>query len=96
MSKTKTRTNKSARLEARTSRAQKALFEKAAALEGRSLTDFVLASVRDAATRVVQEHEVLRLSGRDSKVFVTSLLSDAAPGTKLRAAAGRYKKRTGA
>ena len=65
-------------------------------LEGRSLTDFVLASVRGAATRVVQEHEVLRLSMRDSKVFVTSLLSNAALRTKLRAAAGRFTKRTGA
>jgi len=92
----KTRTNRRARLEARTSRAQKALFEKAAAFEGRSLTDFVLASVRGAATRVVQEHEVLRLSMRDSKVFVTSLLSNAALRTKLRAAAGRFTKRTGA
>ena len=87
---------KSARLEARTSRAQKELFEKAAALEGRSLTDFVIASVRDAANRVIQEHEACRLGVRDREVFVTALLSNAAPGTKLKAAAERYKKRTSA
>ncbi len=87
---------KSARLEARTTRAQKELFEKAAALEGRSLTDFVIASVRNAAIGVIQEHEAFRLGVRDSEVFVTALLSDATPGTKLKAAARRYKERTSA
>ncbi len=87
---------KSARLEARTTRAQKELFEKAAALEGRSLTDFVIASVRNAALKVIQEHEAFRLGVRDSEVFVTALLSNATPGTKLKAAARRYQERTSA
>ena len=87
---------KSARLEARTTRAQKELFEKAAALEGRSLTDFVIASVRNAALEVIREHEAFRLDVRDSEVFVTALLSNATPGTKLKAAARRYKERTSA
>jgi len=36
------------RLEARVSRDQKALFQRAAELQGRTLTDFVIASVHDA------------------------------------------------
>ena len=96
MPTTKTSTKKRARLEARTTRAQKELFERAAALEGQSLTDFVLVSVREAAARVLREHELLPLGVRDSEVFVTALLSETAPGTKLKAAARRYKKRTGA
>lgn len=45
------------RLEARISPEQKALLERAAALEGRSLTDFVVASAQAAA------HETIRRYG---------------------------------
>jgi uncharacterized protein (DUF1778 family) len=42
------------RLEARVSRDQKALFQRAAVLRGRTLTDFVIASVHGAAVRVIE------------------------------------------
>jgi Protein of unknown function (DUF1778) len=42
---------RSQRLEARLSADQKALIEQAAALQGRSVTDFVLASAQDAVRR---------------------------------------------
>src|SRR3546814_12293986 len=61
------------RLEARVTAEQKALIEHAAALEGRSITDFVLTSVQDAAKRAIAEHEVIQLSVRDSKAFVEAL-----------------------
>ncbi len=98
MSKSETVMNdpeaKDARLEARTSSAQKALFEKAAALQGVSLTDFMLTTLYEAATRIVSDRQTLRLGDQDRKVFVEALLSAAAPGEKLEAAARRYKKRT--
>jgi hypothetical protein len=43
------------RLEARISRDQKALFQRAAELQGRTLTDFVIAGVHEAAVRVIEE-----------------------------------------
>ncbi|MFC3216335.1 type II toxin-antitoxin system TacA family antitoxin [Novosphingobium panipatense] len=46
---------------------QKALIEHAAALEGRSITDFVLTSVQDAAKRAIAEHEVIQLSVKDPR-----------------------------
>ena len=49
------------RLEARVSRDQKALFQRAAELQGRTLTDFVIASVHDAAIRVIEETQTIRL-----------------------------------
>ncbi|MGH6959741.1 MAG: DUF1778 domain-containing protein, partial [Dongiaceae bacterium] len=39
------------RLEARISRDQKTLFQRAAELQGRTLTDFVVSSAQDAAVR---------------------------------------------
>ncbi len=71
------------RLEARITPAQKALIEHAAALQGRSVTDFVLASVQEAASRAIDEHERLSLSVRDARAFVQALLSPAPLGDAL-------------
>lgn len=46
------------RLEARISPEQKRLFQRAAELQGRTLTDFVVASVNDAAQRVIEDMSI--------------------------------------
>jgi len=83
------------RLEARISKAQKTLFLRAATVQGRSLTDFLIASVQEAAERALRTHDVLTLSERDRKIFVEALVKPAAPGKALRRAMKRYKDRTG-
>jgi len=60
-------------------------------LEGRSLTDFVLASVQRAAEQTIREHDVITLSARDSRAFVEALLHPEPASARLRAAAERYK-----
>jgi len=85
---------KTARLEARLTNEQKALFQRAADLTGRSLTDFVISSAQEVAGRTVREHEVLALSGRDRQVFLDALLNPPAPAKRLRQAASRYKNAT--
>ncbi len=86
---------KNARIEARITPEQKKFFLKAAALTGRSLTDFVVASVQENASRAVREHETMILSVRDREAFVAALLNPPAPGARLRKAAQRYKVRSG-
>jgi uncharacterized protein (DUF1778 family) len=83
------------RLEARVSREQKDLFVRAAELQGRSLTDFVVASAQEAAMETVRTHDALRLSDRDRRAFVSALLSPPAPAKTLEQAAQRYRERTG-
>ena len=83
---------KTARLEARLTDTQKALFQHAADLTGRSLTEFVVSSAQEVAARTVREHEVLTLSGLDRQVFVEALLKPILPNKRLRQAARRYKK----
>lgn len=82
---------KKARLEARITTDQKALFQRAAALLGRSLTDFVVSSAQEIAARTVREHEAMTLGARDRETFVAALLEAPAPGKRLRKAAERYK-----
>ena len=86
---------RSERLEARISKAQKELFVRAAELQGRSLTDFLVASAQEAALDTVRTHDAVRLSERDREAFVSALLAPPAPAKTLRQAAKRYRKRTG-
>lgn len=86
-----TTTAKRERLEARVSPEQKALIERAAHLQGRSITDFLVASTQQAAERVLHEHEVLVLSPRDSVAFVRALLDPPPPNEALRAAFQRHR-----
>ncbi|MBI4560489.1 MAG: DUF1778 domain-containing protein [Candidatus Rokubacteria bacterium] len=88
-------TARSERLEARVSKAQKELFVRAAVLEGRSLSDFVIASAQAAALETVHAHDALRLSERDRQAFVSALLASPAPAERLQRAAKRYRERTG-
>jgi uncharacterized protein (DUF1778 family) len=72
------------RLEARTSRDQKALFQRAAELQGRTLTDFEIASVHEAAVRVIKETRTIRLSARDRRGFAEALLNPREPNARLK------------
>jgi uncharacterized protein (DUF1778 family) len=83
------------RLEARITRPQKALFIRAAELQGRSLTEFVIASAEDAARAAVRDQEALSLSDRDRQRFVAALLAPPSPTKALTQAARRYRDRTG-
>jgi uncharacterized protein (DUF1778 family) len=81
-----------ARLEARVSPETKALLQKAADLEGRTLTDFIVASVQAEAQRVIKQYQALALSLEDSEAFVDALLNPPKPNDLLKAAALRYKQ----
>ncbi|MBH8554855.1 DUF1778 domain-containing protein [Nostocaceae cyanobacterium CENA357] len=83
------------RLEARISKEQKEVFQRAAEIQGRTLTDFVINSVMNAAKQIIQEHEMIILSRQDQEVFVEALLNPPEPSAKLKTAAQRYKQNMG-
>lgn len=83
------------RLEARVTAEQKSLIERAAALQGRTVTDFVLTSVQDAARRAIEEHSQLALSVGDSEAFVDALLNPKPVNDRLRDTVRRYRERAG-
>lgn len=84
-----------ARLEARISVEQKTLFQQAAALSARTLSDFVVASAHEAATRIIQTHEAIALTRDEQIRFVSALLAPPEPNDKLRQAAQQYRAQTG-
>lgn len=83
------------RLEARISSDQKSLFQRAAALSGRTLSEFVIESAQDAATRIMKEQEIIRLTREEQEAFVSSLLSPSEPGARLSQAARNYRQKKG-
>jgi uncharacterized protein (DUF1778 family) len=83
------------RFDARLDEDQKLLIQRAADLEGRTMTDFVLHSAKVAAERTIQERAMLILTARDTEAFVAAILNPAEPGPALRAAARDYKMRVG-
>ena len=80
------------RLEARVSSELKRLFKRAADLQGVTLSDFVVASLRQAALQVLEQHELIRLTEQDARLFARTLLKPPAPNARLRAAARRYRR----
>jgi len=80
------------RIEARVSARQKRLFERAAAIEGVTLTDFAISSMQRAATSVLQEHTRIELSERNQRTFVEALRNPPEPNEALREAARAYSK----
>jgi uncharacterized protein (DUF1778 family) len=83
------------RLEARITAEQKALIQRAAELEGRSVTDYVISSVQDAAKRTIEAHEIVALGAADSRAFVDALLDPPPLNARLRDSMRRYRAATG-
>ena len=94
-SKTVRSRTRAERLETRVTAEQKTLIERAAALQGRTVTDFVLSSVQDAARRAIAEHQQFDLSVRDSRAFVDALLNPKPVNDRLRQTVRRYRAVTG-
>lgn len=57
-----------ARLEARIPQDIHALLKRAAEIEGRTLTDFVIAAASTAALETVEKSEIIRLSGANAEM----------------------------
>ena len=64
-----------ARLEARLPNDVHALLKRAAEIEGRTLTDFVVSAAREAACRTIEATEIIRLSVEDQRQIAKALLN---------------------
>ena len=85
-------TRSTARLEARISTDLRKMLKRAAELQGCTMTDFVVAAVRDAAQRAIEQAEVIRLSLADQQCFAQALLSPPQPAPALKRAIARRRK----
>ena len=84
-----------ARLEARVSAELHAMLKRAAELQNRTMTDFVIAAVQDAAQRAIEHTELIRLSRADQERFAQALLSPPKARPALKRAFARHRKLLG-
>jgi len=67
-------TTRTSRLEARISPEALSLVKRAAEIQGRSVSDFVVAAAHEAARRAVEDEHLIRLSVEDQARFAALLL----------------------
>ena len=78
--------NRTARIEARIAPDALRTVKRAAELQGRSVSDFVVAAAQEAARRTIAEAQVIRLSVEDQQRFVKLLLNPPALAPALKRA----------
>lgn len=78
--------HRTARIEARIAPDALRIVKRAAQLQGRSISDFVVAAAQEVAHRTIAETQVIRLSVEDQQRFVELLLNPPALAPALKRA----------
>jgi uncharacterized protein (DUF1778 family) len=81
-----TRTAKSSRIEARIAPEALAVVKRAAEMQGRSVSDFVVAAAQEAAQRTVEDAHLVRLSVSDQERVAEMLLNPPEPTPAMKRA----------
>lgn len=83
---------RTARIEARIAPDALAIVKRAAEIQGRSVSDFVVAAAQEAAHRTIEETQIIRLSVEDQRAFAEAILNPPEPTPALKRAAERYRR----
>jgi uncharacterized protein (DUF1778 family) len=83
---------RSTRLEARIAPAALAVVKRAAEIQGRSLSDFVVAAAQEAARKAIEETQIIRLSVDDQRLIAESILDPPKPVAALRRARSAHRR----
>jgi uncharacterized protein (DUF1778 family) len=70
---------RTARIEARIAPEALATVKRAAEIQGRSVSDFVVVAAQEAARRTIEEADIIRLSAEEQRRFVDLLLNPPEP-----------------
>jgi uncharacterized protein (DUF1778 family) len=84
-----------ARLEARVAADVHSTLKRAAELQGRSLTDFVVSAAHEAACRAIEEADLVRLSVEDQRQLAAAIFEPPEPTEALRRAFRRRRELLG-
>lgn len=87
-----TGSTRSARIEARIAPEALTIVKRAAELQGRSVSDFVVAAAQEAAARTIEEAQIIRLSVEDQRAFAEAILNPPPPSPALVRAAKDHRR----
>jgi len=83
--------SRTARIEARIAPEALLIVKRAAESTGRSVSDFVVAAAQEAASRAIEEAQILRLSVEDQQAFAETILNPPPPSAALQRAATAHR-----
>ena len=81
-----------ARLEARISNELHTTVKRAAKIQGRTMTDFVIMALQEAARQAIEQSELMRLSAADQQAFASALIDPPKPNAALKRAFVKGRK----
>ena len=84
--------SKTARIEARISPLGLDMVKRAAEIQGRSVSDFVVEAAETAAKKAIEDMHIIRLSLEDQKRFAEAILNPPEPGPIWRRAAETHRR----
>lgn len=67
------------------------MVKRATELQGRSVSDFVVAAAQEAAARTIEETQIIRLAVEDQRAFAAAILDPPHPSDNLLGAAEAYR-----
>jgi uncharacterized protein (DUF1778 family) len=85
---------RTSRIEARISPDALAIVKRAAEIQGRSVSDFVVAAAQEAAHRTIEETQIIRLSVEDQRAFAEAILNPPPLAPAMERAIERYRRET--
>lgn len=68
------------------------VVKRAAEIQGRSVSDFVVAAAQEAAQRTIEDTTILRLSIEDQRLMLDAILDPPEPNKALRKAVEAHKR----
>ena len=83
---------RSARIEARIAPETLVVVKRAAEIQGRSLSDFVVAAAQEAAQRTIQDAQIIRLSVADQERVAVLLQNPPKPDAALERAIAAHRE----
>ena len=83
---------RSARIEARISPEMLTVVKRAAEIQGRSVSEFVVSAAHEAAQKTIEGTEVIRLSPEDSRRFAELILNPPPLTPAMRRAKRAYER----
>lgn len=86
------RQGRTARIEARISPEMLTVVKRAAEIQGRSLSDFVVAAAQEAAQRAIEDTAIIRLSVEDQRLMMDAIFDPPEPNAALRKAAEAHRR----
>ena len=82
---------RTARIEARIAPDALVTVRRAAEIQGRSISDFMVAAAQAEAERTIEATQIMRLSVEDQRTFADAILNPPKPNAALQHAAAAYR-----